>query len=131
MARRKVTPNLPADTLARARSQATSGVATADASLPEATTAEPTSDVITTAPTTRTTTRATSKRIQDAQFERSRKKGDLDNVLLKDRLMNPTMFPTPQDLRRDYFFVVKDLRNMLIVSVGLIAMLILIATVAP
>lgn len=121
MARRKAAPNIPADTLARARSQASlTPVPTTEANA-----AAPTTSAAAVAP------RPASKRVQDAQFQRSRKKGDLDNMLLKERLMHPTVFPTGEDLRHDYSFVVKDLRNMFLLSGVLMVLMVAIATLAP
>ncbi len=135
MARRKAaTPNLPADTLARARAQAGVPTPTTASDVPEATTAEPTlGELIEAAPSTsqRRIARPTSKRLQDAQYERSRKRGELDQDTIKERLLNPTSFPTAADLKRDYTFVVKDLRSMFLLSAALIVLLIGIATVAP
>lgn len=135
MARRKASPNIPAETLARARAQA--GVpddSTTAADVPEAVHAEPVMDeliltetVVEAAPRRR----STSKRLQDAQLERTKKRGELDQATIKDLLIHPTKFPNAGDLRRDYTYVVKDLRNMFLLSAGLVAFLVALSVVLP
>lgn len=145
MARRKTSkPNLPADTLARARAQADNEESTPapNADLPEATTAEPTADqlivveaaapIMAQRPARPRPNRAsTTKRLQQAQADRQKKKAALEPEMIKEMLLNPTRFPTAQELARDYAFVVKDLRNMFVLAVALVVFLAVIATLLP
>jgi hypothetical protein len=144
MARRKTSkPNLPADTLARARAQADEeNDAAPSADLPEATTAEPVMDelivVEEAAPVMaqrparpRPARTSTSKRLQQAQAERQKKKAALEPETIKEMLLNPTRFPSAQELARDYAFVVKDLRNMFVLSIVLVIFLVALAGLLP
>jgi hypothetical protein len=140
MARRKTTKaNIPNDTLARARAQVglnptpETRTEPANETEREAITPEVVSKI---SPVAKTDVpivvqRSTAKRIQDADFERKKKKGELTQELVKEMLLNPTKFPTTDDMRRDYTHVVRDLRNMFLLSGGLVVLLVVLATVLP
>ena len=62
--------------------------------------------------------------LQAAQLERRKGEGALDAEFVAERLANPTKVVTAEDLRADYGFVIKDLRNM-----GILAALLFIALI--
>ncbi len=63
--------------------------------------------------------------LQSAQLERRRDEGALDAEYVAELLANPTKLVSEEDLRADYGFVIKDLRNM-----GLLAAALFIALIA-
>ena len=67
--------------------------------------------------------------LQSAQLERRKDEGALDGEYVAELLANPTKVVTEDDLRADYGFVIKDLRNMGILAAGLFIALIVIALV--
>ena len=62
--------------------------------------------------------------LQAAQLERRKEAGALDGEAIAELLANPTKVVTEDDLRAEYGFVTKDLRNM-----GLLAAVLFIALV--
>lgn len=62
--------------------------------------------------------------LQSAQLERRKDEGALDAEYVAELLANPTKAVTEDDLRVDYGFVIKDLRNM-----GILAACLFIALV--
>jgi hypothetical protein len=56
---------------------------------------------------------------------------ELDAETIAELLDNPTITVTEDDLKRDYSYVVADLRNMGILAAGLIVALVVLATVLP
>ena len=67
--------------------------------------------------------------LQAAQLERRKGEGALDGEYVADLLANPTKVVTEEDLRADYGFVIKDLRNMGILAAGLFIVLIIVSLV--
>ena len=62
--------------------------------------------------------------LQAAQLEQRKDAGALDGDYVAELLANPTKLVTEDDLRADYGFVIKDLRNM-----GMLAAVLFIALV--
>ncbi len=67
--------------------------------------------------------------LQAAQLERRKDEGALDAEYVTELLANPTKLVTEDDLRADYGFVIKDLRNMGILATGLFIALIIVSLV--
>lgn len=67
--------------------------------------------------------------LQSAQLERRKGDGALDADYVAELLANPTKVVTEDDLRADYGFVIKDLRNMGILAAGLFIALIIVSLV--
>ena len=67
--------------------------------------------------------------LQAAQLERRKDEGALDGEYVADLLANPTKIVTEEDLRADYGFVIRDLRNMGILAAGLFIALIIVSLV--
>ena len=67
--------------------------------------------------------------LQAAQLERRKDEGALEGEYVAELLANPTKVVTEDDLRADYGFVIKDLRNMGILAAGLFIALIFISLV--
>jgi hypothetical protein len=55
----------------------------------------------------------------------------LDQATVMDILRNPTRFVSPEELKRDYAYVLADVRNMFVLAVGLVVLLIVLALVLP
>ena len=70
-------------------------------------------------------TRRRRRTLQAAQLEQRKDAGALDGDYVAELLANPTKVVTEEDLRADYGFVIKDLRNM-----GILAAVLFIALVA-
>lgn len=125
MPRRKASRNIPADTLARARAQAAMTPTPKTPKKEEPTAAAP--DVPVKPPPAPVSTR---KRLEEKR-ERERKKAELDGETIKEMLLHPTKFPTAEDLKRDYIYVTRDLRNMFLLTAGLMVFMFVLAAVAP
>lgn len=67
--------------------------------------------------------------LQAAQLERRKDEGALEAEYVAELLANPTKVVTEDDLRADYGFVIKDLRNMGILAAGLFIALIIVSLV--
>ena len=67
--------------------------------------------------------------LQAAQLERRRDDGDLAADFVAELLANPSKVVTEEDLRADYGFVIKDLRNMGVLAAGLFIALIIVSLV--
>lgn len=65
--------------------------------------------------------------LQAAQLERRKDEGALDAEFVAERLANPTKVVTEEDLRADYGFVIKDLRNMGLLAAALFIALIVVS----
>lgn len=65
--------------------------------------------------------------LQSAQLERRKDEGALDAEYVSELLANPTKVVTEDDLRADYGFVIKDLRNMGLLAAGLFIALIIVS----
>ena len=67
--------------------------------------------------------------LQSAQLERRKDAGTLDGEYVAELLANPTKVVTEDDLRADYGFVIRDLRNMGILAAGLFIALVIFSLV--
>ena len=67
--------------------------------------------------------------LQAAQLEQRKDAGTLDGDYVAELLANPTKVVTEDDLRADYGFVIKDLRNMGILAAGLFIALVVVSLV--
>lgn len=67
--------------------------------------------------------------LQAAQLERRKDEGALEAEYIAELLANPTKVVTEDDLRADYGFVIKDLRNMGVLAAGLFIALIIVSLV--
>ncbi|MCY4539053.1 MAG: hypothetical protein OXE52_12610 [Chloroflexi bacterium] len=65
--------------------------------------------------------------LQAVQLERRKDEGALDAEYVADLLANPTKEVSEEELRADYGFVIKDLRNMGILAAGLFVALVLVS----
>lgn len=65
--------------------------------------------------------------LQAAQLERRKDAGALDGGYVAELLANPTKVVTEDDLRADYGFVIKDLRNMGLLAAVLFVMLVIVS----
>lgn len=65
--------------------------------------------------------------LQAAQLERRKDAGTLDGEYVAELLANPTKIVTEDDLRADYGFVIRDLRNMGLLAAGLFIALVIVS----
>lgn len=137
-------PNLPQETLERARRQAAidRGEIVPEpepVSEPEPPVAPP---VSTTANPFRTVpasqrraiarTRDRQRRPRGSQLAGSRtREAELDAETISDLLANPTIVVTEEQLKAEYGFVAADIRNMFLVAGGLMIALVVLAFVLP
>jgi hypothetical protein len=56
---------------------------------------------------------------------------ELDVATIREMLAHPTKVVTTEDLKREYGYVLNDIRNMFTVAAGLIALLVILALVLP
>ncbi len=126
--RRRKKPNISKAVLEQARQTATGDGA--GASETEATAQETeAADVVASSVTAETPRRQRRRRrdLQAVQLERRKDEGALDAEYVADLLANPTKEVSEEELRADYGFVIKDLRNMGILAAGLFVALVLIS----
>ncbi len=126
--RRRKKPNISKAVLEQARQ--TAAGEEARASETEATAGEPAAvDVAAGAVTAAAPRRQRRRRrdLQAVQLERRKDEGALDAEYVADLLANPTKEVSEEELRADYGFVIKDLRNMGILAAGLFVALVLIS----
>jgi hypothetical protein len=75
--------------------------------------------------------RRESRKNQDSdsfQYSRRKKKSDgMDNAEIEEKLMNPTKFVTEEELRKEYRYVIADLRSMGILAAALLVFLVVLA----
>ncbi len=120
--RRRKKPNLSKAVLDQARQgvldQGASDAAEETSAAAPAKTASP-------SPTTRAPRRR--RALQATQLERRKGEGALDAEYVAELLANPTKVVTEDDLRADYGFVIRDLRNMGILAGLLFAALIIVS----
>ena len=117
--RKNSAPNLPQATLDRARRQA--GLD------PEAVNEEEVASVSSESKETSTpksTSAVRRKKLNPAQLERSRKRGELDHDMIQELLHNPTKIVSEEELAKEYNHVLVDLRNMGILAVVLMVVLV-------
>ena len=67
--------------------------------------------------------------LQSAQLERRKDQGGLDAEYVAELLANPTKVVSEDDLRADYGFVIRDLRNMGMLAAALFIVLICAALI--
>jgi len=67
--------------------------------------------------------------LQAAQLERRKDEGALDADYVAELLANPTKVVSEDDLRADYGFVIRDLRNMGILAAALFITLVIVSLV--
>lgn len=117
--RRRKKPNISQAVLEQAR-QSTADPAASDA--PAKTESAP-------APLAAATSARPRRRraLQSAQLERRKDDGALDAEYVAELLANPTKLVSEEDLRADYGFVIKDLRNMGLLAGGLFIALIAVS----
>ena len=115
--RRRRKPNISTAALEQARSAAPAPASDeSEAAKKPAPTARP-------APATASRSRR-RRALQSAQLEQRRDKGSVDADYVAELLANPTKVVTEDDLRADYGFVIRDLRNMGILAAALFVALI-------
>lgn len=129
-------PSIPRETLERARRQA--GLEQASEAAPEP---EPEPEPETTAAENPfRTVSASQRRAQRAArsggrtsepSRRTRAADKLDQESVAYLLHNPTRFVSEEELRRDYSYVLSDLRSMGLLAAGLVALLVVLAQVLP
>lgn len=130
--RRRKKPNISKSVLEQARQTATGEGSPADdtgATTPES---APSSLPDGAAPAAESPRRQRRRRrdLQSVQLERRKDEGALDAEYVADLLANPSKEVSEEELRADYGFVIKDLRNMGILAAGLFVALVVIALVA-
>lgn len=69
------------------------------------------------------------RELQSVTLERRKDEGALDGEYVADLLANPTKEVSEEELRADYGFVIKDLRNMGILAAGLFVALVVVSLV--
>ncbi len=128
--RRRKKPNISKSVLEQARQTATGEGAPADDT--GATTPESAPSSLPAAPAAESPRRQRRRRrdLQSVQLERRKDEGALDAEYVADLLANPSKEVSEEELRADYGFVIKDLRNMGILAAGLFVALVVIALVA-
>ena len=128
MSRRRNQPNLPEETLRRARQAA--GLLPEDEASAEPPPEKPKPTVSETAvePDSRAARRAARRR---RRLERATQAHDpdepLDSAAIAERLRAPTRTVSESELRADYAYVLRDLRGMAILAAALIGALFLLA----
>lgn len=134
---RNTSPNLSADALARAREQLAQESAPSAAPAP-AEPAEPVAPraaVQTPSPVTRSAvtaarTRSSTRKpgLQPVRSTGVRENDRMDSDYVRSRLDHPTRIVTEADLRSQYSYVLSDLRQMGLLSVGLIILLLILGS---
>ncbi len=128
--RRRKKPNISTAVLEQARQTATGEEpAASDA---DATAQETAPASVVAGPVTAEAPRRQRRRRRDLQavhLERRKDEGTLDAEYVSDLLANPTKEVTEEELRADYGFVIKDLRNMGILAAALFVALVIISLV--
>ncbi|MCY3832889.1 MAG: hypothetical protein OXG85_07715 [Chloroflexi bacterium] len=121
--RRRRKPNISQAVLEQARQGAIDGSSPADDRAPEASAP---AAVPAAAPKPLPRRR---RALQAAQLERRKDEGTLDGEYVAELLANPTKVVSEDDLRADYGFVIRDLRNMGILAAALFIALIIVSLV--
>lgn len=135
---RSSSPNLPQETLERARQEiaASNGAVKPPLPTPIEEEVEEVEEEFVLAPpppvsprAPRSTTRASSsaRRRSEAAGGRVERNKTLDSDTIKERLANPTRMVTEAQLREEYGYVAKDLRSMGILALGLIVFMVVVA----
>jgi len=139
-------PNLPQETLERARRQAAidRGELTPEpepvvepvAEAPATPAITPTVNPYRTVPASQrravASVRSTERRARGDRMAGARaRQTELDAETISELLDNPTIYVSEQQLKAEYGFVVGDLRNMFVLAAGLMVLLVVLATVLP
>lgn len=125
-------PNIPMDTLQRAREQAGLPTTASESPTPAPVAETPTVEapVQSFTPNASAGALATRRRtVGSAKLDSAKKRGTSDQDKIKYLLENPTKIVTEEELRREYFHVLIDLRNMALLAAVLIAVLVILAQV--
>ena len=143
---RAAAPNLPQETLERARRQAAidrGELPPEPEPTPEpepeaapkpvaATTANPYRTVPASQRRAVTRVRSAGRRERGTRLAGERgRDAELDAETISDLLDNPTIFVSEEQLKAEYGFVTADLRNMFLLAAGLMVTLVVLATVLP
>jgi hypothetical protein len=125
-------PNIPTDALQRAREQA--GLPATPDEIETPAPAEVAASVETAAPkftpnTASGAVAARRRKVGSAQLDSAKRRGQTDQDKVKYLLENPTKTVTEAELRKEYFHVLIDLRNMGLLAAVLIGILVLLAQV--
>lgn len=75
----------------------------------------------------RSSSRRSTRRVSQAQIERSKKKGELDTSTIEYALAHPTVDVSEEELHAEYGHVLVDLRNMGLLAAVLLVVLVLLA----
>ncbi|MGB1285669.1 MAG: hypothetical protein ACPG7F_03965 [Aggregatilineales bacterium] len=130
--KKKSAPNIPQSTLERARRQV-DGIldeTPAEEAAPVAEKkAEPAKAPEKPASSPKVSEKRASRRrsggtISEAQLDRSKKRGEVDGSLVAYMLQHPNKEVTNEDLKQDYGFVLRDLRNMGVLAALLMVLLV-------
>lgn len=119
-------PNIPVDALQRAREQA--GLPATPAASEASESLAP--SVVVDAPVQTTAVNPVAvrrRKVGSAQLDSAKRRGQTDQDKVKYMLDNPTKIVTEAELRKEYFHVLIDLRNMGLLAAVLIGMLVILA----
>jgi hypothetical protein len=114
--RRPAKPNLPEETIARARSMS-QGQPVADDAPPQPATPSRSSAASAESP----------RRYTRTQLEQQKRKGELTHEMIVDALLHPSIDVSEADLRTAYSHVQADLRNMALLAIVLLLAMFAIA----
>jgi len=133
--RKKNKPNIPQATLERARQQAgldpseevedqpqTEAVQADD--LDDSPKSEP--EAVAT-PSKPERPRRRRSKVSPAQLDKAKKRGELDQQMMNEMLINPTVEVSEEQLHQEYAYVLKDLRNMGVLAAALLVLLVVLA----
>lgn len=141
MAKKKTNkPNLPQDVLERARQQAVEGTEAAPQTAPQPSTPKKSGTTASQRSAERAKRRQASgsgqstarRRVQEEpiQFSKDRRRRPVDEndtEYIAEKLANPTITVTSEQMRAEYGHVLRDIRNMFLLAAVLFAMLIVLA----
>ena len=125
-------PNIPMDALQRAREQAGLPSTPSEDVASEASKAEVAAPVETAAPTFTPSASAGSvaarrRKVGSAQLDSAKRRSQTDQDKIKYLLEHPTKTVSEAELRKEYFHVLIDLRNMGLLAAVLVGVLIILA----
>lgn len=137
MAKKNSKPNLPQDVVERARQQAAEGKpSTAKPSAAKSSTTASRSDERakrrqsgSSSSSAASRRRVTDEPLQFSKDKRRRPVDERDTAYIAERLANPTVIVTEDQLRAEYGHVLRDIRSMFLLAMGLFAALIILAQV--
>ena len=125
--RKQSAPNIPEETLQRAREQAGLEPTSEAAETLDEENVTPVAPASESAPSSRRTRRNRRSNLNPAQIEKRKNRDDLDGDMIADALANPTKFVSEEELREEYTYVLRDLRGMGILAAILFVFLIIMA----